>query len=220
MNILKLIGFFLTILLIGFSAKAQTSKPNNQIGKWESNAFTYGEFKAGYGINQFSSGLSERFENGNFSTSAGGLASIAAYRKFDKLHFLHVGLKFKGLGAAPSTGDNGEEMFFNFWGTAFSAKYFPFRKSAEKGIYLQADYNFITQFTQKYRNTSTLTFDHQFAIGNSFTIGIGYQYPLKSGFGLVTSVEYDWASRQGEVRGIGDQQFRNSNIAFQVGLIF
>jgi hypothetical protein len=136
MNILKLIGFFLTILLIGFSAKAQTSKPNNQIGKWESNAFTYGEFKAGYGINQFSSGLSERFENGNFSTSAGGLASIAAYRKFDKLHFLHVGLKFKGLGAAPSTGDNGEEMFFNFWGAAFSAKYFPFRKSAEKGIYL------------------------------------------------------------------------------------
>lgn len=220
MNILKLIGCLLPIVLIGFSAKAQTSKPNSQISKWESSAFTYGEFKAGYGVNQFSDGLSNRFESGNFSTSAGGLASIAAYRKFDKLNFLNVGLKFKGLGAAPSTGDNGEEMFFNFWGTAFSAKYFPFRKSAEKGFYLQTDYNFITQFTQKYRNISTLTFDHQFAIGNSVTIGMGYQYPLKYGLGLVASVEYDWATRQGEVQGIGDQPFRNSNLAFQVGLIF
>ena len=220
MNILKLIGCLTPIVLIGFSVKAQTSTLNSQISKWESSAFTYGEFKAGYGVNQFSTGLSERFENGNFSTSAGSLASIAAYRKFDKLHYLHFGLKFKGLGSAPSTGDNGEEMFFNFWGTAISTKYFPFRKSAEKGIYLQADYNFITQFTQKYRNTSTLTFDHQFAIGNSFAVGMGYQYPLKNGFGLVASVEYDWASRQGEVQGIGDQQFRSSNFAIQIGLIF
>jgi hypothetical protein len=37
-----------------------------------SGGFTYGEFKADYGITQFSSGLEERFENGNFSTSRGG----------------------------------------------------------------------------------------------------------------------------------------------------
>jgi len=220
MNILKLMPWLLSTMFIGFSVKAQSVNSNSQISKWESSAFTYGEFKAGYGVNQFSSGLSERFENGNFSTSAGGLASIAAYRKFNNINYLHFGLRFKGLGAAPSTGNNGEEMFFNFWGTALSVKYFPFRKSAEQGIYVQADYNFITQFTQKYRNTSTLTFEHQFAIGNSFAIGIGYQLPLKNGFGLVASIEYDWATRQGEVQGIGDQQFRNSNIAFQLGLIF
>ncbi len=201
-------------------AKAQTNSTSNQVQKWETNSYTYGEFKAGYGVTQFSAGLSERFKDGNFSSSGGGLASIAAYRKFEMINHLHFGLKFKGLGAAPSTGDNEEEMFFNFWGTAISAKYFPFNKSAVKGIYVQGDYNFITQFTQKYRTTSDLEFEHQFAIGDSFTLGLGYQYPLKNGFGLIASVEYDWATRNGEVQGVGEQRFQNSNLAFQIGIIF
>jgi hypothetical protein len=185
-----------------------------------SSSFTYGEFKAGYGATQFSTGLKERFKTGNFSTSGGGLFSISAYRKFEKLNYVHLGLKFKGLGAAPSQGDNNSEMFFNFWGTAFSTKYFPISKSASNGIYLQGDYNFTTQFTQKYRNSGALEFDHQFAIGSSFTLGLGYHYPLKNRYALVATVEYDWANRQGEVQGIGDKQFRNTNLAFQLGLIF
>jgi hypothetical protein len=183
-------------------------------------SFTYGEFKAGYGITQFSTGLKERFESENFSTSSGGLFSVAAYRKFKKLNYMHLGLKFKGLGASPSRGDNNSEMFFNFWGASFSAKYFPFSKSATKGIYLQGDYNFSTQFTQKYRNSAALEFDHQFAIGSSFTLGLGYHYPLKNRYALVATVEYDWANRQGEVQGIGEKQFKNTNLAFQLGLIF
>jgi hypothetical protein len=186
----------------------------------QQDTFTYGEFKAGYGATQFSTGLEERFKTGNFSTSGGGLFSISAYRKFEKLNYVHLGLKFKGIGAAPSQGDNNSEMFFNFWGTAFSTKYFTFSKSASKGIYLQGDYNFTTQFTQKYRSSEALEFDHQFAIGSSFTLGLGYHYPLKNRYALVATVEYDWANRQGEVQGIGDKQFRNTNLAFQLGLIF
>lgn len=220
MNVFKSTGFLLLAVLLGSSANAQSDRSNTQIGKWESSSFTYGEFKAGYGLNQFSSGLNERFENGNFSNSAGGLASIAAYRKFEKLHYLHLGLRFKGLGAAPSTGDNGEEMFFNFWGTALSVKCFPLSKAADKGLYLQADYNFITQFTQKYRTVSALDFDHQFAIGTSIALGMGYQHSLKNGYGLLASVEYDWATRQGEVQGVGEQQFRSSHLAVQIGLVF
>jgi len=185
-----------------------------------SGGFTYGEFKAGYGITQFSSGLEERFENGNFSASGGGLYTIAAYRKFQKVNHLHLGLKFKALGASPSSGDNNEEMFFNFWGAAISTKYFPFSKSGSQGVYLQGDYNFVSQFTQKYRDTESLDFDHQFAIGSSFTLGLGYQYALSKRYALVASVEYDWASRQGEVQGVGDVRFRNGNIGFQLGLIF
>ena len=185
-----------------------------------SGGFTYGEFKAGYGINQFSSGLRERFENGNFSASGGGLFTIAAYRKFQKVNHLHFGLKFKALGAAPSSGDNNEEMFFNFWGAAISTKYFPFSKSGSQGIYLLGDYNFVSQFTQKYRDTESLDFDHQFAIGSSFTLGLGYHYALRKRYALVASVEYDWASRRGEVQGVGDVRFRNGNIGFQLGLIF
>ncbi len=181
---------------------------------------TYGEFKAGYGINQFYSGLEERFNNGNFSASGGGLYSIAAYRKFEKIDHFHFGLKFMALGAAPSSGDNDEEMFFNFWGAAISTKYFAFSKSATEGFYIQGDYNFVSQFTQKYRNTDALDFDHQFAIGSSFALGLGYQYTLKKRYALLASVEYDWASRQGEVNNVGDVQFTNSSIGFQLGLIF
>jgi hypothetical protein len=210
----------LFFFLVPFSATVFAQTESTTTSENSSNSFTYGEFKAGYGVTQFSTGLKERFESGNFSRSGGGIFSVAAYRKFKKLNYIHLGLKFKGLGAAPSRGDNNSEMFFNFWGTAFSIKYFPFSKSASKGFYLQGDYNFTTQFTQKYRNTGALEFDHQFAIGSSFTLGLGYQYPLKNRYALVATVEYDWANRQGEVQGIGDKQFRNTNLAFQLGLIF
>jgi hypothetical protein len=214
-------SLILLLFLLGSVSQTLVAQQNNPLPSENlSGSFTYGEFKAGYGVTQFSTGLKERFESGNFSTSGGGLFSVAAYRKFTKLNHLHLGLKFKGLGAAPSQGDNNSEMFFNFWGTAFSTKYFPFSKLATKGLYLQGDYNFTTQFTQKYRTSSALEFDHQFAIGRSFTLGIGYQYPLQNRYALIATVEYDWANRQGEVQGIGEKQFRNTNLAFQIGLIF
>jgi hypothetical protein len=206
----------MAITAIKVSGQSETSLNSENT----SSSFTYGEFKAGYGVTQFSKGLQERFKSGNFSRSGGGLFSVAAYRKFQKLNYVHFGLKFKALGAAPSQGDNNSEMFFNFWGAAISTKYFPFSKSASNGVYLQGDYNFTTQFTQKYRNTGALEFDHQFAIGSSFTLGLGYHYPLKNRYSLVAAVEYDWANRQGEVNGIGDKQFRNTHTAFQIGLIF
>lgn len=194
---------------------AQTSSgKESMVGK------TYGELKAGYGVTQFSTGLKERFDNGNFSTTGGGLFSIAAYRTFENLNNFHFGLKFKGFGAAPSKGDDGEEMFFNFWGASISVKYFPFSKVADEGIYIQSDYNFTSQFTQKYRKTKDLIFDHQFAIGNSLTFGLGYQFPLSNRYDMIASIEYDLASRMGEVQGIGDKEFRNSNVSFQIGIIF
>jgi hypothetical protein len=222
----KIFSFLLLLITTVASLYAQTDnsvKNESDNAKTNANAndeFTYGEFKAGYGVTQFSTGLKERFNNGNFSTSSGGLFSIAAYRKFQKINHLHFGLKFKALGAGVSRGNNNNEMFFNFWGTGISTKYFPFSKSGSQGFYFQGDYNFTTQFTQKYRNTTMLEFDHQFAIGNSFTLGMGYQIKLKKRYGLIASVEYDNASRQGEVQTIGSKNFRNSNIGFQIGLIF
>jgi hypothetical protein len=210
----------LFVFLLTFFVQAMAQTESLASPDVVSGGFTYGEFKAGYGVTQFRSGLEEKFENGNFGTSGGGLFSVAAYRKFAKVDHLHFGLKFKSLGASPSEGDGGDEMFFNFWGASFSTKYFPFSKTGSQGLYIQADYNFVTQFTQKYRNTQALEFDHQFAIGRSFTAGMGYQHRLKNRYALVASVEYDRASRRGEVQGIGDVRFRNGNLAFQLGLIF
>jgi hypothetical protein len=52
--------------------------------KQENISFTSAEFRAGYGVTSFGDGLKERYDAGNFSTSGGGLASLAAYRKFKK----------------------------------------------------------------------------------------------------------------------------------------
>jgi hypothetical protein len=198
------------------TAQDNSESASNKAG----NAFTYGELKVGYGVTQFGDGLSERYEAGNFGTSGGVLSSIAAYRKFDPIDHLHFGLKFKAHGAMPSNGDNSQEMFFNFWSAGVSTKYFPFSATGDEGLYLQGDYYFTTQFTQKYRRTEAKEFDHQFAIGSSVTLGLGYQYKLSNGYALVATVEYDWASRRGEVQGIGDVTFQNSNVGVQLGLVF
>ena len=182
-------------------------------------SFTYGEFKFGYGITQFGSGLKEDFEAGNFSASSGGVGTIAAYHKFNKIPFLNFGVKFKALGSAPSSGDDGFEMFFNYWSTGFGLKYFPFQREARSGVFIGADYYYTSQFTQKYRNPTEKIFNHQFAIGSAFSGAIGYDISYKN-VGFVLGMEYEVASRQGEVSGVGDKNFSNSNIAFMAGIRF
>jgi hypothetical protein len=196
---------------------------NNNIGQTDQApvSFTYAEFRGGYGINIFGSGLKEKYEAGNFSRSAGGLASLAAYHKFKKVNYLNFGIKYKSLGAAPSKGDNGQELFFNYWGAALSVKYFPFNKVARKGMYLQTDYFFVTQFTQKYRTTSKLEFDHQFAIGSGLAFGAGYDFPIAKSHTMFTlGLEYEMDSRRGELTGVGSKKFISSNIGILVGIKF
>ncbi len=202
-----------TLLLLGSNLFAQTEN--------EKTAFTYGEFRGGYGVNSFGEGLKEKYDAGNFSTSGGGLASLALYRKFEKINYFNFGIKYKSLGGAPAEGDNGQEMFFNYWGAAVSTKCFPLDRTAQKGIYLQADYFFVTQFTQKYRNTANLEFNHQFAIGNGVAFGLGYDFPIGAGRTMLTiGLEYETDSRRGEVSGIGDKTFKSSNFGILAGIKF
>jgi hypothetical protein len=202
------------IILIGQIDLFAQSKSDNI-------SFTTAEFRAGYGVSQFGKGLKEKYEAGNFSNSGGGLASLAAYRKFKSINYLTFGIKYKSLGAGPSKGDNSEEMFFNYWGAAFSAKYFPMDRNARKGIYLQADYFFVTQFTQKYRTKSTNEYNHQFAIGNGVAVGVGYDFPIGKGKNMLTvGLEYEADSRTGETTGIGKKNFKSSNFGLMVGIKF
>jgi hypothetical protein len=205
-----LIFFFLAIQVVAFCQSRE-----------ESTSLTYAEFRGGYGMNIFGSGLKEKYKAGNFSTSGGGLATLAAYHKFKKINSFNFGLKYKSLGAAPAKGDNGQELFFNYWGAATTIKYFPFDKMAKKGIYLQSDYFFVTQFTQKYRNTANLQFNHQFAIGSGFAFGLGYDLAFGNRKTMMTlGLEYEFDSRQGEVTGLGDKKFISSNFGFLTGIKF
>jgi hypothetical protein len=187
----------------------------------ENVSFTVAEFRGGYGINIFGEGLKERYDAGNFASSGGGLASLAAFHKFKHINHLNFGLKYKSLGAAPAKGNNDQEMFFNYWGAAAAIKFFPLDKNAQKGLYLQGDYFFVSQFTQKYRNTATKYFDHQFAIGNGIAFGLGYDFPIGKGKTMLTiGLEYETNARRGEVTGIGDKTFMSSNIGMMTGLKF
>ena len=209
----KLIFCIAMISMTAPNAMAQT--------KQENISFTQAEFKAGYGVNIFGTGLKEAYEAGNFSSSGGGVAILAAYHKFKRLNYVSLGVKFKALGGSPSKGDNEREMFFNYWGSAIGAKFFPFDRDAKKGLYLQADFYFVTQFTQKYRNRTTLIFDHQFAIGNGAAFGLGYDFNLfKNKTPFTFGVEYEMDSRTGEVSGIGKKNFKSSNVAVMLGFKF
>jgi hypothetical protein len=189
--------------------------------KQENISFTSAEFRGGYGISIFGKGLKEKYDAGNFSNSGGGLASLAAYHKFKKINNTIFGIKYKSLAAAPAKGDNGQEMFFNYWGAAVSTKYFPFDKNARKGVYLHGDYFFVSQFTQKYRNTVNKTFEHQFAIGSGFVMGAGYDFSIGKGRTMLTiGIEYEINSRNGEVTGIGDKTFKSSNFGIMTGIKF
>ncbi len=200
-------------LLMQCIAFAQTTE--------ESTSFTTAEFRAGYGVNSFGSNLKEKFNNENFSTSGGFIATLAAYHKFKKVDHLQFGIKYKSLGAFPSKGNNGQELFFNFWGAAVSTKYFPFDKGAKKGLYVNADYFFITQFTQKYRNKPNLDFNHQFALGRGVALGLGYDFRLGNSNTMFTlGVEYEYDERTGEVTNFGDKKFISSSFAFFVGIKF
>ena len=184
-------------------------------------AFTIAEFKGGYGISSFGEGLKDKYEAGNFNTSGGFLASLSAFHKFKKINNLVFGIKFKTLAASPSNGDNGQEMFFNYWAVATAIKYFPFDKAAQAGFYVQGDFNFITQFTQKYRTRANLEFNHQFAIGRGFTVGLGYDFPNKAKRTMFTvGFEYEYDYRRGEVTGIGFKFFESSNFGLMAGIKF
>jgi hypothetical protein len=211
----KIINIFIGLVLTFFIQSLQ-SQPTQ-----ENQSFTYAEFRGGYGVNIFGKGLKEKYEKGNFSTSGGGLASLAAFRKFKSINYLNFGIKYKSLGAGPANGDNGQEMFFNYWGAAIAIKYFPFNRDAKKGIYLQADYFFVTQFTQKYRSKAALNFDHQFAIGNGYAFGAGYDIPIGDRKTMITiGAEYEYDRRNGEVTSIGDKTFISANAGILIGIKF
>jgi hypothetical protein len=177
-------------------------------------------------FNAFSNDLMRKeFDKGETLLKAGAVCDFVAFiedgafRKFKKINYVQLGLRFQSMGAAPSSGDDGYEMFFNFWAASIGIKVFPFSKHTTKGLYASADYQFTTQFTQKYRNTELSIFEHQFAIGSGFNIGLGYDLPFGE-YGILVGIEYGIARRQGEVSDIGDVQFENSNVAFMVGLRF
>jgi hypothetical protein len=199
------------ILVFALNSNAQVNP--------ERKSFTYGEFKAGYAVSQFGKNLKEVYDTGNYGTTGGGLFTLGAFHKFENVNYFNIGGKFSALGATPSKGDNGNELFFNWWGAAITAKCYPINKNADGGFNIYTDLYFITQFTQKYRNVDTKIYNHQFAIGNGITLGTAYDFKYKK-TNLVASLEYGFASRNGEVTSVGKRNFQSGYFGAQLGFKF
>jgi hypothetical protein len=200
-----------------------TFKLTNIIAQEEHIAYTYVEFKSGYGISDLKDGLKDKFQAGHFTTSGGYLASLAGYHKFKRIDYANFGLKYKSLAAFVSKGDNGQEMFFNYWGAAATVKYYPMEKDARKGLYLQGDYFFITQFTQKYTQPATRAYTPQYGLGMGFVVGLGYDIAFRGNTKTMLNIglEYEYDSRQAEQAGAANETtYNSSNIGVLVGIKF
>jgi hypothetical protein len=94
-------------------------------------------------------------------------------------------------------------------------------RNDKKGVYLQEDYFFVTQFIQKYRKVSSLIYNHQFAIGSRIVFGLGYDFSIGKGRNMLTlALEYETVSRIEEVTGIRKKNFRSSSFGVMVGIEF
>lgn len=209
-NSIKVVALIFTVLAF--------TSGNAQVGI-DKKSFTYGEFKAGYSVSQLGKNLKERFEAGNYSTTGGGLFTLGAYHKFESINYFNFGGKFSALGAGPSEASGGNQLFFNWWGAAISAKYYPLNKNANSGFNLYSDFYFITQFTQKYRNLDAKIADHQFALGNGLTFGSAYDFQYNN-TNIILSLEYGFAARTGDVQNVGPVDFESSYFGVQFGFNF
>lgn len=205
-------------LLVLFLFIIQIISTNAQLNS-EKKLFTYGEFKVGYAVSQFGKNLKEVKDIGNYGTSGGGLFTLGVFHKFENISHFNFGGKFSALGATPSKGEGKNQLFFNWWGAAITAKYYPMNRNANGGFNIFVDFYFITQFTQKYRNVDAKIYNHQFALGNGLTIGSTYDFNYKN-INLVTSLEYGFAQRTGDVQNIGPVNFESGYFGIQLGFKF
>lgn len=220
MNYRTTLTFLFLALALSLAAQGPGTSSPRAIGGGDT-AYTFVEIGLGYGVVQFGDGLETRADAGGFGSPGGGLFSIGVFRKFAWLPNAALGMRYKNSGGSPTSGNGGDEMFFNYWLTSFAARWYPFDAQARRGVYLQPEYVFVTQFTQKYRNEARQVYDHQFAIGSGATVGLGYTYPVgKRSAAIELGLEVDFVSRQGEVTDVGEVSFSNTAIGGMARLRF
>ncbi len=102
-------------------------------------------------------------------------------------------------------------------------KYFPLDKNAQKGFYLQGDFFFITQFTQKYTQPATRAYEPQYGLGRGFLIGGGYDIAFHKHTKTMMTVgfEYEIDSRMAEQPGTQlETTYKSTNFGVMVGIKF
>ena len=178
----------------------------------------FGEFGTGFGQTLFGAETKAKLTRalgGGFNAGTGGNILLGFYLAPENRQGLGVGARIKGTFGSGVTGDYGDSYIFNYYAVSATAKYFPGR-SFNKGLYSRATAGF-GQFTTKRQNEAEKRYIHQYAIGSTFAVGVGYALPLGKQ-SLALEAEWETSSRSGTVDGEGSVRFTSGQIG--ANLIF
>lgn len=183
----------------------------------------YGNISIGYGNTFFSGTLGEKEtinDGRGYGRNQGNTLTTWFYAAPTRWKGLGVGTGIKGFFATPNNGDNNETYLFNYYHVGVGAKYYLLTRTFNKGLALKSSFG-IGQMTEKTKFNNTRTYQHQFAVGTTLLVGVGYSIPVFKRSALNIDFDYETSNRRGDVTGIGeDQPFKNSHVSLNVGLGF
>lgn len=195
----------------------------NNLGAQTTKTPVYGAIALGYGNTFFSGTLGEKEtlnDGRGFGRNQGFTISTFFYVAPSKWKGLGIGSGIKGFTSTPNNGGDNETYFFNYYHVGVGAKYYPFSKTFNRGFAVKSSFG-MGQMTEKMRYNNTKTYEHQFAIGTTLLVGVGYAIPIGGSKAFTIELEGETSNRRGDVTGIGeDQPFRNKHVSLNVGISF
>ncbi|QJR36406.1 hypothetical protein [Gemmatimonas groenlandica] len=181
----------------------------------------FGELGIGFGQTLFSGDIRTRLRQslgGSFSPGTGGNLSMAFHSAPERWRGLGIGARIKGTFGSSTKGDFGDDYIFNYYNLGLSAKYFPFSRRFNRGLYSRGGIGF-GQMTTKRMNESTQSYLHQYAIGSTLSFSTGYTLPLR-GKAISVEVEYERSSRNGTINQVGNASFRSGQLGANLVVSF
>jgi len=134
-----------------------------------------------------------------------------------------LGSRIKGTFGSPIEGEGGDAYVFNYYNLALTATCHPLESFYDEGgfgvgplIRLSAGFG---QMTTKRLDDAALTYRHQYAIGPSLMAAVGYAQPLGP-LRLTIELEFEYASRNGTVEGVGSVDFQSGQLGANLTLGF
>ena len=182
----------------------------------------YGEAGAGFGQTLFFSGMPAALTSslgGDFKPGTGNNLHMGFYASPERWRGLGLGSRIKGTFGAPVKGANGDDYIFNYYNVGISTRYH-FSRQFNKGLFVRASLGF-GQLTTKRLREEDKFYKHQFALGQTGSLSLGYVFPIgQTGKGIGVEAEFEASTRNGTINGEGDRTFRSGQIGGNVFYTF
>lgn len=209
--------------LIWFSSPVAHAQTDDATAQKSTNTRfpVYAEIGLGFGQTLFFGRMKEKLMQsygGSFDPGTGNNLMMGFYIAPENWKGLGVGSRIKGTFGTSVEGTNGDSYIFNYYNLAVSAKYYGFSREFNKGWYGRASFGF-GQFTTKRVNEAVNVYKHQYAIGTSTMLGIGYTLRFAK-IAWSFEAEFDYSNRSGTIDGQGDTTFQSGQIGGNLILSF